>query len=47
MLKFRICQNQKIKNSCLTFFSMMYIFIFFPFKVVNPFEKNKNIKSLV
>ncbi len=45
ILKFKVCQNQKIKSSCLTFLQICTYFFFFPFKVVNSFLKIK-IKSL-
>ncbi len=41
MLEFKICQNQKNEKFMLNFFSMMYIFMFFPLKVVNSFQKIK------
>jgi len=41
MLKFRVCQNQKIKNSHLTFLQICTYLCFFPFKVVNLFQKTK------
>ncbi len=44
MLEFRVCQNQKIKNSLLNI-SSMYIFMFFLIKVVNSFQKIKNKNS--
>ncbi len=47
MLKFKICQNQKIKFM-LNIFLIMYTFMFFPFKVVNSFIKKKHkISNLI
>ncbi len=41
MLEFKKFRNQKIKKFMLNIFSMMYIFMFFPFKVINSFQKIK------